>query len=207
MGTTYIIKEKMKLEKKMRRHELLAHETKRDNLIKFLFLLSFLIVYFMFVQAQYGTEDGIVITALTWSFFVLCTPIADAGFLLDFPIRIATKIRMFYTELIVWAIAILMNVYVYFTNPGLYDKTFILGLLYHIMTHPYPFWGIVGLCAIGTFLSVYLGDEIMDLVSYSERKKHRHNIKYEIVLFIFIILVVVALYDFLLKELGIDIPL
>ena len=207
MGISYIIKEKMKLEKKMRRHELLAHETKRDNLIKFLFLLSFLIVYFMFVQAQYGTEDGIVITALTWSFFVLCTPIADAGFLLDFPIRIATKIRMFYTELIVWAVAIFMNVYTHFMNPEMYEKTFLLGLLHHIIMNPYPYWGIVGLCAIGTFLSVYLGDEIMDLVSYSERKKHRHNIKYEIVLFIFIILVVVALYDFLLKELGVNIPL
>ena len=206
MGISYIIKEKMKLEKKMRRHELLAHETKRDNLIKFLFLLSFLIVYFMFVQAQYGTEDGVIITALTWSFFVLCTPIADAGFLLDFPIRIATKIRMLHTEIIVWTIAISMNAYVYFFNPGLYDKTFILGLLYHIITHPYPFWGITGLCAVGTFLSIYLGDEVMDLVSYSG-KKHKHNIKYEIILFIFIILVVIALYDFLLKELGVSIPL
>lgn len=207
MGIIYIIKEKMKIEERIRKHELIAHETKRDNLIKFLFLLSFLIAYFMFVHEEYGTGDSIVITALTWSFFVLCTPIADAGFLLDFPIRIATKIRMFYTELIVWIVAVLINVYFYFMNPSPYDKTFLLGLLHHIIIHPYPFWGIIGLCAVGTFLSVYIGDELMDLVSYSERKKHRHKIKYEIILFIFIILVVMALYDFLLKELGINIPL
>jgi len=207
MGIAYITKTKMKLEKRIRRHELFAHETKRDNLIKFLFLLSFLVVYFLFVQNEYGTENSIIITALTWSFFVLCTPIADAGFLLDFPIRIATRIRMFYTELIVWATAVLMNVYAHFMNPGVYEKTFLLGLLHHIIMNPYPFWGIIGLCAVGTFLSVYIGDELMDVVSYHERKKHRHKIKYEIILFIFIIVVVVALYDFLLKELGIDIPL
>ena len=43
-------------------------------------------LYFVYLVYEYGIEDGGMVTLLTWSFFVLCTPVADAGFLLDFPI-------------------------------------------------------------------------------------------------------------------------
>lgn len=201
MGYVYVIKEKM------RQSELMAHETKRHSLGKFIFLLLFLIAYFLFISKEYGVEHGLVITALTWSFFVLCTPIADAGFLLDFPARVIADIRMFYTEVAVWITAISINVYALTSIPEIYGKTFLLKLLSHILLHPYPFWGIVVLCGIGTFISVYLGDELMDIVSYNERERHsRHKFKHDLVVFLFIILAVIALYDFLLQELGIDIP-
>jgi len=207
MGIVYLTKERMKIEERIRKHELIAHETKRENLLKFLLLLAVLVVYFIFIQEKYGTEYGIAITMLTWSFFVLCTPIADAGFLLDFPIRIFTKIKMIYTEVLVWVIAILINVYITLANPGLYGKTFLLSLFHRIILNPYPFWGIILLSAAGTFISIHLGDELMDVASYSERKKYsRHKIKYEIVIFAFLILMIIVLYDFLLKELGIELP-
>jgi hypothetical protein len=57
------------------------------RVIKFLLLFTILIFYFAFISFKYGVKDGFAITLLTWSFFVLCTPIADAGFILDFPIR------------------------------------------------------------------------------------------------------------------------
>ncbi len=201
MGYVYVIKEKM------RQSELMSHETKRHSLGKFIFLLLFLIAYFLFISKEYGVGSGIVITALTWSFFVLCTPIADAGFLIDFPVRVFADIRMFYTEVAVWVMAIAMNVYALTSIPEIYSKTFLLKLLSYILLHPYPFWGIVVLCGIGTFISIYLGDELMDIVSYNERERHsRHKFKHDLVVFLFIILAVIALYDFLLKELGIEIP-
>ncbi len=98
MGYNYIIKEKMRQHKE----ELLKHETKRDSLTKFILILLIFAAYFVFIMNEYGVGYGIAITALTWSFFVMCTPIADAGFLIDFPLRIIANVRMLHTEIVVW---------------------------------------------------------------------------------------------------------
>jgi len=203
MGFNYIIKEKMR----QRREELLKHETKRDSLTKFILILLIFAAYFVFIMNEYGVEYGIVITALTWSFFVMCTPIADAGFLIDFPVRIVADVRMLHTEIMVWVVAISLNLYALFFHPEFYDNTFVLMLFHHILVTPFPFWAIIILSAIGTIFSVYFGDELMDIVSYNERTEEaKHRFKYDLVLFIFIIVAVIALYDFLLKELGINVP-
>ena len=52
---------------------------------KFLLLIALFALYFLYLIYEYGIQDGGLVTLLTWSFFVLCTPVADAGFLLDFP--------------------------------------------------------------------------------------------------------------------------
>ena len=62
---------------------LLEHRPKREGLFKFLLLLAVLAGYFGYLSWEYDLKTGGVVAALTWSFFVLCTPIADAGFLLD----------------------------------------------------------------------------------------------------------------------------
>ncbi len=56
---------------------------KRQVLYKFLLLCILLVSYFFYLTIQYDVITGGIASALTWSFFVLCTPIADAGFLLD----------------------------------------------------------------------------------------------------------------------------
>jgi len=88
----------------------LEHQTKCEELIKFLMLLGVLVLYFGYLSWQYDIATGGIISALTWSFFVLCTPVADAGFLIDFPVRLITGLRMFITEMIVWGIAISLNI-------------------------------------------------------------------------------------------------
>ncbi len=197
----------IKLMEEVHKSEYLAHETKRDNLIKFFFLLVILFSYFLFITNEYGAEFGLAITALTWSFFVLCTPVADAGFLVDFPVRVFANVRMFTTEVFVWALAIGMNLLAVFFFPEIYAKTFLLRLFKHILLNPYPFWGIIALSGVGTFLSIFFGDELLDIMSYSNRTEHaRHKLKHDLVVFLFIIAGIVILYDFLLKELGVDVP-
>jgi len=90
--------------------QILKHQTKREELVKFLLLLGVLIGYFAYLSWQYDLATGGIVSVLTWSFFVLCTPIADAGFLIDFPVRIITGLRMVFTEMIVWGIAITINI-------------------------------------------------------------------------------------------------
>ena len=94
-------------------------ETHRETLYKFLILLAVLILYFSYLSYKYGILTGGIVSAITWSFFVLCTPIADAGFLLDFPIRLLFGIRMLHSELLVWAIAFSINGYTLYDDPAI----------------------------------------------------------------------------------------
>ena len=79
---------------------------RRQVLIKFLLLVLVLLGYLGYLTYTLDFRTGSVAALLTWSFFVLCTPIADAGFLLDFPLRLIFGIRMFISEIVVWGIAI-----------------------------------------------------------------------------------------------------
>lgn len=184
------------------------HETKSHSLIRYLCVLGVVVAYFLFVSYKFGAGNGLLITFLTWSFFLFCTPIADAGFLLDFPIRLLTGIRMIHSEAGVWIFGISLNIFSWFTFPGIYERTIILKLLSHILTNPFPYWSIIFLSCLGTFLSVYFGDELIDVAKHKEREKyHRHLRKYQLIFFAFLIISIITLYNFLLNELGVHIPL
>ncbi len=174
-------------------------------LIKFLLLMALLVGYFAYLSIKFGLLTGGVAAALTWSFFVLCTPIADAGFLLDFPLRLLFGIRMLVSEIVVWGIAIGMNLYAVFLAPQYYETTFLTQLMHQIITHPYPYWGIVILSGIGTFLSVQIGDELMDVIHHRDRKFfHSHAFKHELIMVAFFLFALLC-YSLLMKELGVEI--
>jgi hypothetical protein len=73
-----------------------------SQIMKFLLLLGVLVGYTLFLSYRYGFISGGLGALLTWSFFVLCTPIADAGFLLDFPLRLLFGIRLLVSKVWVW---------------------------------------------------------------------------------------------------------
>ena len=183
-------------------------ETKKHVFFRYLLLILILIAYLWYTIHQFGAEDGILVTFLTWSFFVFCTPIADAGFLVDFPARLLIKVRMIHSELFVWGVAAVLNVFAILTNPGIYEKTILLQLFHKILTNPFPYWGIIILSAVGTFFSIYFGDELLDVARHKDRVKYRKHInKYRIIVFIFIIVMTLVLYNFLLKSIGVNLPL
>ncbi len=194
--------------KKVCCREILKHETKKHVFVKFLLVVLVFLGYFGFIASQYGLKDGFFVTALTWSFFVLCTPVADAGFLLDFPFRLITRIRMLFSEIVVWGIAISLNFYAFFVHPEIYDKTELLLLFKHILGQPFPFWAIIFVSLIGTFMSIQFGDELMDKVKHKDRdlyKRQKHRFKFWGM--IFIVILSIILYDFLLKQLGVELPI
>lgn len=185
----------------------IKHETKRRVLIKFLLLLTVLIGYFVFLSFKYGIGNGFTSTILTWSFFVFCTPIADAGFLLDFPIRLITRVRMLYSEIFVWVLAAAMNIYLLSANPSAYETTGLLQTFRQILTNPYPFWSIILISLAGTFLSIYFGDELIDVIKHHEREKFmKHKAKYAAVLsgFILLITLIIFSYGSLIHSLGVN---
>ena len=181
-----------------------GHETKREVLARFVIVLSIFLIYFAYVAYRFGVGHGIWITLLTWSFFVLCTPIADAGFLLDFPIRVVAGVRMIKSEALVWLVAVALNIIALLTHPELYENTLVLSVLYHILTNPVPYWLIIVLSFIGTFLSIYFGDELLDVVYHHERAKYiLHKDKYKIVAFAIVLLLSLIMYKYFLDEFGI----
>jgi hypothetical protein len=188
-------------------HTLLKHPPKREGLIKFLLLLVVLLGYFGYLSWEYGLATGGIVAALTWSFFVLCTPVADAGFLLDFPVRLITGLRMFVTEILVWVVAITVNLGALYVAPEVYESTFLTSLFYKILTTPWPYWSIIVLCGVGTFLSVKFGDELLDVASHKDRDyHHKHGFKHKLIVMAALILVIVWAYYHLIESLGVRIP-
>ena len=177
---------------------------KRQVLYKFLLLCILLVSYFFYLTIQYDVITGGIASALTWSFFVLCTPIADAGFLLDFPLRLLFGFRMLISEIAVWALAITINVIALTFFIEYYETTKVTMLLREIITTPYPYWAVILLSGAGTFLSIRFADELMDVVHHRDRNFfHRHAFKYEIVIFVFFLFVLVGYYQ-IISSLGIE---
>ena len=177
---------------------------KRQVLYKFLLLCILLVNYFFYLTIQYDVITGGIASALTWSFFVLCTPIADAGFLLDFPLRLLFGFRMLISEIAVWALAITINVIALTFFIEYYETTKVTMLLREIITTPYPYWAVILLSGAGTFLSIRFADELMDVVHHRDRNFfHRHAFKYEIVIFVFFLFILIGYYQ-LISSLGIE---
>ena len=178
-------------------------------LLRFLLLLATLVAYFGYLSWKFDLATGGLIAALTWSFFVLCTPIADAGFLLDFPIRLILGVRMAHTEMLVWAIAISLNTWLFFWHGEVYQKTFLTSLLHKILSTPWPYWSIIILSCLGTFLSVIFGDEVINAAAHrhQDRPLHKkHHKKLKLITTIALALLVFWAYDHLLTALGVHLP-
>ncbi|TNE33379.1 MAG: hypothetical protein EP348_13035 [Alphaproteobacteria bacterium] len=176
----------------------------RQVVIKFCLLLTLLGGYFAYLSYEYDILTGGISSLLTWSFFVLCTPVADAGFLLDFPMRLLFGVRMVFSELAVWAIAISLNLYTYFKAPHYYETTLLTKVFHRILSEPYPYWGVILLSMVGTFLSIRFGDELMDVLHHRDRNFfHSHHFKQELVLVGFFLIAIFAYYE-LIRSLHLE---
>ena len=177
----------------------------RQVWVKFLLLVFVLIGYAGYLSYSYDFRTGSIAALLTWSFFVLCTPVADAGFLLDFPLRLIFGIRMVLSEIAVWGIAISLNVVALLWIPAEYQTTVLTRLLQAILTTPWPYWSVVLISGIGTFLSIRFGDELMDVLHHHERTQfHKHGFKFELIVLAFAFVLALVVYYELIASLGIN---
>ncbi|WP_425100474.1 hypothetical protein [Tropicibacter sp. S64] len=176
----------------------------RQVLIKFALLLALLVGYFVYLWIRFDAATGAVTAALTWSFFVLCTPVADAGFLLDFPLRLLFGIRMVVSEVVVWVLAGAINAFALLLAPAYYDTTILTRLFHQILVTPWPYWAVVLLSGAGTFLSVKFGDELMDVLHHRDRDFfHSNHFKHDLILIAFFVLIVFGYYE-LIASLGLE---
>ena len=185
----------------------IRHHTHIETGVKFVLLLCVFLAYLLYLNSKYDFETRIYLAALNWAFFVLCTPIADAGFLLDFPIRVLFKVRMLVTEIFVWGLALGLSISGVVFYPDIFSQTLLTAVFYKILVTPWPFWGLILLCGFGTFLSIYFGDEMLDVITHKDRHAyHRHGKWFRLIAFATIIFMVLIAYEFLLTDLGLTLP-
>jgi len=184
-----------------------SHQTHRESLWRFVLLAALLVAYFVYMSFKYGAATGALVSALSWSFFVLCTPVADGGFVIAFPIRLLFGVRMLVTQIVVWFVAIGINLAAMAWSPASYEVTPLTKLLHTIFTTPWPDWSILLIALGGTIMSIWFGDEMIDVASHSMRKKgHKHGFKHKTIVVLGLgVLTVIAYYN-LLSHLDISIP-
>lgn len=183
------------------------HKTHGESLWKFLALVAFLAAYFIYMSWKFDAATGAWLALLSWSFFVLCTPVADGGFIIAFPVRLLFGARMLVTQIIVWVLAIIINVAALSFSPSTYEDTALTRLLYSILTIPWPYWSILLISAAGTGLSIWFADEMMDVTSHDKRiKHHAHGFKYKTVLVFGLGVLTVLAYYQILSDLGVEVP-
>ncbi len=169
--------------------------------------MGILLAYFIYMSWHLGASAGATVALLSWSFFVLCTPVADGGFILAFPLRLLFNVRMVVTQIIIWFCAVAINLLFVTFDPAVYDLSVITQILKHILLQPYPFWSILIISALGTFLSIYFGDEMMDVTHHKDRSKHQqHGMKYRMTLVLGLGALTVISYYYLLNQLHIKLP-
>lgn len=75
----------------------------------------------------------------------------------------------------------------------------------HIISEPYPYWSILLISALGTFLSIFFGGEMMNVTLHKDKIiAHRHGFKYRTLLVLGIL--TVTAYYYLLNSLNIALP-
>lgn len=184
-----------------------SHQTHRESLLRFLGLIAVLVSYFVYMSWKFDAATGAWLALLSWSFFVLCTPVADGGFVIAFPVRLLFGARMLVTQIIVWIVAVGINVAALFTAPESYGDTALTRLLETILTNPWPYWSILLISAAGTALSIWFGDEMMDVTSHADRKKHhQHGFKHKAILVLGLGVLTILAYYQLLSDLDIAVP-
>lgn len=115
---------------------------------------------------------------------------------------------MFITELFVWFIAITVNIYTFFIHPEIYEKSLLGHMFYEILGNPFPYWSIILLSFIGTFISVHFADELMDYIKYNEVNKNlKHRLVFEGIIMASIFLMIFFVYSIVINKFGIDISI
>ena len=181
------------------------HVPHRQLFIKFALLSLILMGYVGYLSYEYDLVTGGIAAGLTWAFFVMCTPVADAGFLLDFPLRLLFGIRMVVSELVVWGLAMSISVLTLLYAPEYYGTTALTHLFQAILAQPYPYWGLVLLSVVGTFLSLRIGDELMDVIHHKDRAfMHKHGYKHELLVMIGVFILILIAYYETLQSLGVE---
>jgi hypothetical protein len=155
-----------------RKHE----RSKELPAVRFLIIGALLSSHLFLATQKHGVGEGLEVTALTWAFLIFLTPVPIAGVLLELPLKIFTKHRMMTIQTLIWGLGIIIAGLGQLFFPNAFEATTILKLFRYVLQNPMPYWGLLGLCAAGTFLSVFLVEEFVDEIKDELMHRHRKHL-------------------------------
>ena len=157
------------------------------DVIVILFILLF--IFFIFYNGLY---KGTIKSLFIWAFFVLCTPVPEAGLLISLPVKRYFNIRMDICQTFVSLLALFMIFYFYYTDKKVINTNFI-GKLFNGLVK-YNYYIIMILSVISSILTSNLIDNIINYYIFDDNINHLY-LKSSII-FIFVII-----YFYLLNQL------
>ena len=126
---------------------------------------------------------------------------------LDFPLPLLFNIRMLVSEIVVWTIAIIVNIVSILYFAEYYETTRLTALQQVTLSLPYPYWNVILLSAAGSFLSIRFADEMMDVIHHLDREFfHSKRFIHETIIIMFFVLIFIGYYE-IIALLGIDLEL
>jgi len=123
---------------------------RKQEIIKLSILLVLFTLFTLFLISSHGYKQGIQISFLVWSFYILCIPAKHGRFLIGLPYKIITGKNLLHQELFIWLGAVLLNIFTFFVLPLTYFKQIFTHLLYRILSTPWPYWLIIFTSALST---------------------------------------------------------
>ena len=121
------------------------------QIIRFILLFSLFILRLKNLVIEHGGTEGLYISLLEWSFFVICLPVARGTIIFGFLLSKTKYTKFIIPEMISWSTALAINFFSLLQVPNIYFSSTITHLLYHILTNPMPYIIIPTMCCIATF--------------------------------------------------------
>lgn len=142
----------------------------------FIFLLSyaysglFLVVIFYLIKLH-GVSQGFIASYLTWSFFVLCTPIISRALLISTIIEKITGSTLYNAGLFTWSGALISNMILLNLVPTIYTMNPLSGFLAHALTTPRPHWLLIAMCGANVWYQA-----VLEKIDFIGAKPYLHSI-------------------------------
>ena len=135
------------------------HKITKFQALKFSITCLLLVWYYGYLVGEFGLAVATQSILLTWTFFILCTPSTNGGIIIDIPFHVITGKRMLYSEIGIWCCALIYNIFMYHFYPAIYFKNPITDLLHQVLSRPWPYWLIIGICFLGTVYTLLVSDD------------------------------------------------
>lgn len=142
----------------------------------FIILLSyaysglFLFVVFYLVK-HHGFHQGLLASYLTWSFFVLCTPIISRALLISNIIGKLTGSNLYNAGLFTWSVALISNMFLLNLAPSIYNINPLSSFLAHALMTPRPHWLLIGMCGTNVWYQA-----LLEKIDFIGAKPYLHTI-------------------------------
>ena len=148
------------------------HGNKNENIIKnstklnktYLYIYDFVVIMFILLMIFFifynGFYKGCIKSLFIWSFFVICTPIPEAGLLISLPLKRYFGLKMDLSQIAVSLLACIIIFYFYCIEQKIIKNNLIGNLFIGIMN--YKYYSIILLSIVSSVLTSNLLDNIIN---------------------------------------------